>query len=272
VTLTSNNAVKGEKYFSHFDATADSSADMQCPVPFFAGGSPKNALRASRISCGGLHTAAIDLHGNVYCWGKADSGQTGYADWYQAFSAAVCSPRRVEGLGPRLRGQSAMSPYGSPQLSARKGPTSSGGPLSDVKDGTGLRAVEVSCGGFHTMVLMEDGSVYAMGKQDFGMLGTGTELSVSIDIGVEAPTLVQYSPATSGKAYKKPVRATHVTTGGWHTAIINARGALYMCGKGEYGRLGLGDEKSRMGLTLVCAPQYVAVPSSVNAPLLPPRG
>jgi hypothetical protein len=138
-----------------------------------------------------------------------------------------------------------------------------------VKDGTGLRAVEVSCGGFHTMVLMEDGSVYAMGKQDFGMLGTGTELSVSIDIGVEAPTLVQYSPATSGKAYKKPVRATHVTTGGWHTAIINARGALYMCGKGEYGRLGLGDEKSRMGLTLVCAPQYVAVPSSINAPLLP---
>jgi alpha-tubulin suppressor-like RCC1 family protein len=301
VTLRSSSDVKGEKYACFKDNEAESGAIETCVPPQPQKGSfPANALRATRISCGGLHTAAIDLRGSVYCWGKADSGQTGYADWYRSFSSAVCSPRRVEGLGPRVRSNSLGSPYSSPRMSSKSYlfplsskslhpslPSSKGGVPSEGQSergfgvGLGLRAVEVSCGGFHTMVTLEDGSVFAMGKQDFGMLGTGgSELSYCVDIGVEAPTMVMYSPATAAPgptvgvaagagAEMTPVRAVEVSTGGWHTAIVNTDGALYMCGKGEYGRLGLGDEKSRMGLTLVSPPQYVAVRSSMNAPTLP---
>eukprot|EP00428_Durinskia_dybowskii_P066116 CAMPEP_0170369454 /NCGR_PEP_ID=MMETSP0117_2-20130122/7992_1 /TAXON_ID=400756 /ORGANISM="Durinskia baltica, Strain CSIRO CS-38" /LENGTH=410 /DNA_ID=CAMNT_0010624175 /DNA_START=637 /DNA_END=1869 /DNA_ORIENTATION=- len=216
------------------------------------------------------------MHGNVYCWGKADSGQTGYADWYQAFSAAVCIPRKVEGLGPRLRGGSLGSPIGSPQVRSKSGlqRKPSGNNLVEDQPGLDLRAVEVSCGGFHTMVTMQDGSVYAMGKQDFGMLGTGPELSVSIDIGAEAPTLVKYNTAyccsnNNADIIAAPINAKQVRTGGWHTAVVDSEGVLYMCGKGEYGRLGLGDEKSRMLLTQVRPAQHVAVLSNVKAPLLP---
>ena len=272
VTLRPNGYVKGEKYCSKKVTPTDSTASLDSSFPHLSEVNIyKNALKATRISCGGLHTAAIDLNGNVFCWGKADSGQTGYADWYQAFSAAVCSPRKVEGLGPRSRGMSGLSPRASPHGGTFRKTMQS----TTDSDGLDVRAVEVSCGGFHTMVLMENGSVYAMGKQDFGMLGTGTELSVSIDIGAEAPTMVNYtSPTTSTKSSADcgvilPVKAVQISTGGWHTAIINDSGSLYTCGKGEYGRLGLGDEKSRMGLTPVAPAAYNAVMSSIHAPLLP---
>lgn len=34
--------------------------------------------------------------------------------------------------------------------------------------------------------------------------------------------------------------------GGWHTAVIGEKGGVWTCGRGEYGRLGLGDEKSQV--------------------------
>jgi alpha-tubulin suppressor-like RCC1 family protein len=144
----------------------------------------------------------------------------------------------------------------------------------ELGPGLGIRAVDVCCGGFHTLVRMENGSVFAMGKQDFGILGTGTEKSMSIDIGAEAPVMVRYSPGSSGKSMvdtAKPVSALQISTGGWHTAIVSAQGELFMCGKGEYGRLGLGDEKARMGLTALSSSSTVlaadgTVTSKVSVP------
>ena len=286
VTLRPDGDVKGSAYYKNKNIDSSSNVASLASLANLAVESyVKNALRVSRVSCGGLHTAAIDLHGNVYCWGKADSGQTGYADWYLAFSAAVCSPRRVPGLGPRPRSNSCTSPQSSPRRdSHRKGHHMEELHLLHNPD-TGVRAVDVSCGGFHTLVRMEDGSVFAMGKQDFGILGTGTEMSVSIDIGAEAPVMVHYTPTGANdkstaipNAYNEiPVSAVQISTGGWHTAIIDSEGDLYMCGKGEYGRLGLGDEKARMGLTAVNptappkAPSPLAIDSALRAatPLTP---
>lgn len=257
VTLRPDADVKGEHYYTCNDS--EISPNTRCFPHTGLSEQQRNALRATKISCGGLHTAAIDLRGNVYCWGKADSGQTGYADWYQSFSAAVCSPRKVQGLGPRTREPSIASPQSSPRRKLEHARSSHRNHIEECPSG-GFRAVDVSCGGFHTLVLMEDGWVYAMGKQDFGMLGTGTELSVSIDIGAEAPTLVKYgdkthtSSAEGSPKVTRPISAVQISTGGWHSAIINSEGELLMCGKGEYGRLGLGNEKSRMCLTHVPLP------------------
>jgi alpha-tubulin suppressor-like RCC1 family protein len=302
-------------------ATSGGSGCAPIPTPDLS-----MALRVSRVSCGGMHTAAIDLRGNVYCWGKADSGQTGYADWYMDFSPAVYSPRLVKGLGPRPRASSAgAAPGHSAQNSPRstgRSPSCSGdgpswfgqtspaqlsrkafgappppgaataassslasspgsgsdlaaswanvGPSSMVSltGGEGLRAVEVSCGGFHTMVLLEDGTVYAMGKQDFGMLGTGTgveDLALTMLVGVEAPTQVKYTcPSVVSGPVARPLLASRVSTGGWHTAFLSSEGVLYTCGKGEFGRLGLGDEKARMDLSKTRVP-VVSAPSPGQA-------
>lgn len=168
-----------------FEPLEDSS---KTPEPF----------RIQQISCGGMHTAAVGMNGELYCWGKADSGQIGFSTWYLDFASAVYYPLAVPGL---------PSP-----------------------------ATKVSCGGFFTQVLTARKVVYAMGKEDYGCLGTGVEVS-NMAIGVETPTLVQ---ALSRKQVES------LSAGGWHTLFVTADGGLYSCGKGEYGRLGLGSESSML--------------------------
>jgi alpha-tubulin suppressor-like RCC1 family protein len=152
----------------------------------------------SRLSCGGMHTAVVDVNGSVYSWGRADSGQTGFSDWYLDFSPGLFSPKLVVGF-----------------------------------DG---KAIDVACGGFHTLILTDQGCVYAMGKEDFGLLGIGSLKEWRMKIGAESPTLI-----TSLINYK----IISISAGGWHSCFVTSEGELFTCGKGEYGRLGLKDEKSK---------------------------
>lgn len=49
---------------------------------------------------------------------------------------------------------------------------------------------------------------------------------------------------------QQKVRA--VACGGWHTAVIGEKGGVWTCGRGEYGRLGLGDQTSQVRQPFVC--------------------
>ncbi len=42
-----------------------------------------------------------------------------------------------------------------------------------------------------------------------------------------------------------------VSCGGWHTLCVDAAGRTFAFGRGEYGRLGIGDDKSRLVATQV---------------------
>jgi alpha-tubulin suppressor-like RCC1 family protein len=99
----------------------------------------KGEFFVTKISCGGMHTGAIAINGEVFCWGKADSGQTGSANWYLGFSTNLYYPRRVRGLSEF--------------------------------------ATDISCGGFYTLVLTSGGEVFAMGKEDYGQCTANISLS-----------------------------------------------------------------------------------------------
>ena len=107
-------------------------------------------LRALKISCGGMHSGAVDLNGDVYCWGKSDSGQTGSRTWYLGLSTNIYGPKKVDCLS---------------------------------------NAIDIRCGGFYTLVLDQYGQVFAMGKEDFGCLGLGLD-EPTLDIRKEGPMLV----------------------------------------------------------------------------------
>ena len=92
-----------------------------------------------------------------------------------------------------------------------------------------------AAGRFHTAAVGEDGSLFVCGMGSYGRLGTGgTDDRL-------APTRVAGLPA--------PVR--QVAGGERHTGIVTEAGDLLMCGEGEHGRLGLGDEHDRTTPTMV---------------------
>lgn len=160
-------------------------------------------LIAKTISCGGMHTAAVGVDGALWCWGRADNGQTGSGHWIFNFFSGVIYPHRVEGI---------VTPEDTAKLAV--------------------------CGAFHTVVVTMRGRVLTCGKEDFGMLGKANGSG-------DLPTAIE--------SLKEEV-VVGASCGGWHTLLWTEKGELFVCGKGEYGRLGLGHEESRTEPTRVTIP------------------
>lgn len=179
-----------------------------------SGSSHSTPVLIRKLSCGGMHTAFLDEMGTVFCCGRADSGQTGYDKWYYNFLPSLSYPMKVKGI---------TEP-----------------------------AIDVVSGAFYTLILTKGGQVFAMGKEDFGVLGIGK--AKRGNCGADTPTLV---------SALRDQRVTAVSAGGWHSCFLTDSGGLYTCGKGEYGRLGNGDEKSK-GLPTLVSPPAVTV-SAVSA-------
>ncbi|GLD91610.1 hypothetical protein PINS_up000143 [Pythium insidiosum] len=155
-------------------------------------------VRIVKISCGGAHTAALTADGQVYTWGRSDSGQLGIGEkWVQESgdhgTLYVASPHLVDGFD-------------------------------------GEKVVQVACGAFHTAAVTESGKVFIWGKEDYGMLGVGQTSDI------QTPKRIEFFDS-------KP--ALRVSCGGWHTVVVTREGECYSFGRGEYGRLGLGDTRSR---------------------------
>ncbi|KAK7168689.1 hypothetical protein R3I93_004867 [Phoxinus phoxinus] len=95
-------------------------------------------------------------------------------------------------------------------------------PPGSVRFDCELRAVQVSCGFHHSVVLMENGDVYTFGYGQHGQLGHGDVNSRG------SPTLVQALPGPS----------TQVTAGSNHTAVLLMDGQVFTFGSFSKGQLG----------------------------------
>ena len=199
-------------------------------------------LTALSIACGGMHAAAIVRRGagasELYAWGRADSGQLGIghrwtAEMMQKGKLGVPRPRRVRRFD--------------------------GAPLA------------VACGAFHTALVTDvsdaeprDGAappataraapaataVWTWGDESDGVLGHATHaLEGDFFSG-------QYEPLRCRQL--DGARARAVACGAHHTVVVCAGGAVHACGKGEYGRLGLGDARSRREFAALPTEHFLA--------------
>jgi alpha-tubulin suppressor-like RCC1 family protein len=102
--------------------------------------------------------------------------------------------------------------------------------------GRAARAVSaVSCGGNHTMVLLDNGSLWAAGFNGVGQCGVGDTSDRHRLVRVPPP---RGSPAAATGA---PWHVTRVSAGFNHTWVVDDGGALASCGFNGSGQLGLGD-------------------------------
>jgi alpha-tubulin suppressor-like RCC1 family protein len=86
----------------------------------------------------------------------------------------------------------------------------------------------VACGREHTVCVAAGGALYAWGWGEAGRLGSGESGK-------------QLAPQRMDSMRSEPARA--VACGREHTLIATKSGALFVCGAGYGGRLGLGDNR-----------------------------
>lgn len=97
---------------------------------------------------------------------------------------------------------------------------------------TGMTFKSASAGGYHTLMIDSDGTLYGCGDNYYGQLGQGMDSGNSYDTMTEigAPTTAWSS----------------VSAGGNHSLAVTAEGELYAWGTNEYGQTGVSDEDSEI--------------------------
>jgi len=212
------------------NTTNQSSLQLVTTVP--AGRTPQN------ISCGLFHTGVLMTNGEIYLAGRNTDGQIGLGSTSarvtsltimstvpatKIVSAVACggthtillmTTGELYGVGYNLTGQLGLSNTTTPIST-----------LTIIPNNSGFTPKYITCGAYHTVVLMETGELYGFGKNSDGTLGLSNTVNV-----ISTLTLI---PNTTTKTPK------YVACGGFFTVVIMTDGSLYGTGFNSNGQLGL---------------------------------
>ncbi len=165
---------------------------------------PPVQLPVRMFAAGKSHTVALFNNGKVKCWGGNQFGRLGYGD--------------IESRGDE--------------------PGEMGSNLPAVDLGTGRTAIQVAAGGYHTVVLLDNGTVKCWGSNQFGQLGYGDEVYRGDEPGEMGDNLQTIDLGTGRTAVQ-------IAAGLQHTVVLLDNGTVKCWGYNGYGQLGYGDTDDR---------------------------
>ncbi len=160
------------------------------------GGEPTAMTEVDQVSAGTQHTVILKKNGDVWAVGLNDHGQLG-----DGSTANKNIPVQVM--------------------------IAEGEPMTNVD--------QVSAGSFHTMILKENGDLWAVGNNEYGQLGDGTTDQRLTPVQVKQP-----NPVGSGPPVPM-TKVASVSAGYEHTIIVKRNGTLWTVGRNNKGQLGNGD-------------------------------
>ncbi|XP_067419213.1 RCC1 and BTB domain-containing protein 2 isoform X4 [Emydura macquarii macquarii] len=154
--------------------------------------------KVTEVACGSHHSMVLTSDGEVYAWGYNNSGQVGSGS-----TANQPIPRRVTGcLQNKIAVNIACGQMCSMAVvengevyvwgyngNGQLGLGSSGNQPTPCRIAAlqGIRVQRVACGYAHTLVLTDEGQLYAWGANSYGQLGTGNKSNQSYP----APVIVE---------------------------------------------------------------------------------
>jgi alpha-tubulin suppressor-like RCC1 family protein len=152
------------------------------------------------MSCGQFHSIIVTAGGEALVCGKNDYGQLGFE-----------SPDNVKSF-TKIKLPVQMSPH-------KLNSTSSTFMNDSVR--------QVCCGYYHTLLLLHNGTVLGVGRNDYGQLGLG-----------HSQAKINSCQVIHGLSDKS---VTTITAGCYHSVAATSNGMLYMFGRNNHGQLGSGD-------------------------------
>lgn len=199
-------------------------------------------LVVSQVSLGGWHAACVDRDGQCFAWGgneyaqagsqlNTDSGKIPDRDWAPVRS--LVSPAKLVSLPAQVfmvscGGMSSFALLRDGRVFEWGQTTEDDAPKVEPSlMKTDRHIVEIAAGSFHLLLRTRNGEVLSYGNGMYGQLGLGATASS------DQPTVIE----TFGR-----VGVVKIAAGGWHSAAVTAGGLLFTWGRGEYGRLGHGDD------------------------------
>ena len=205
------------------------------------------------VACGEEHTAVLTEVGGVYTFGCGEDGQLGHGDEENQLAprrlpAACFNDERVVMVAAGIDSTVALSEAGHVFTWG----VGEYGQLGHNDEENQLAPRQVEAGRFggekvvfvaansHVVAVMARGRLYTWGSAEFGQLGHGDTADRLV------PTLVEEG-AFGGSA------AVMAACGDEHTLVVTHDGALWACGCGHYGRLGLNNTASRYAFERVGA-------------------
>jgi len=145
-------------------------------------------------------------------------GQEGIISAGQQFTVVICRDGTARAAGDNSQGQLGAGSPDSYRATPIQVIQSPGVALSNIK--------AVSAGGGHALFLLEDGTVRAVGKNDYGQLGDTTTTNRNIPVPVLGPN---NAPLTNIVA---------VSAGGLHSLFLAADSTVWAVGSNYSGQLG----------------------------------
>ena len=209
--------------------------------------------KIQQISAGGRigtsHNLLLAKNGEVFSFGDGDYGILGHGD-----TDKQLLPKLIEAMGGKKVVQVSAGQWHSLVLT-ESGEVYSFGDGSDGRLGhgdqedqnlpklieamRGKRVVQVSAGGYHSLVLTESGEVYSFGNGRYGQLGHGD---------VKNQTLPKLIKAIPNKEVIEAIpnnKVAQISAGYQHSLLLTEKHEVYSFGDGESGNLGHGDAKSQ---------------------------
>ena len=199
------------------------------------------------ISAGGQHNLALKNDGTVWSWGWNDYGQLGdnmFAD--RTVPVQVIGLTDVKAIAAgysfslALKDDESLWSWGyngNGQLGIGSASTHWNGiPLQVLnEDNTGYldNVKAIAAGGMHSLVLKNDGTVWAWGSNVFNSLGDGTG---GPDTDRYLP--VQVVAGESGGVYLNDVK--EIAAGTWHSVAVKNDGTVWTWGMNDHGQIGNG--------------------------------
>jgi alpha-tubulin suppressor-like RCC1 family protein len=187
------------------------------------------------ISAGCDHNLALKQDGTVWAWGNNLYGQLGNGMSGEGVYSSV--PVQVASLGTGARGVAAGNGFSLALMkdgTVRSWGMNSAGSLGDttntsrstpvpVYNLSNVRAISTDSSGFHSLALLNDGTVRAWGLNGTGQLGDTTKLTRTVPVEVYGLSDVKA-----------------IATGEYHSMALRSNGKVSAWGQNTYGQLGNG--------------------------------